>query len=186
MSDSLTIYETFQGKAQGVKSLFEVAFISWHTCLKWFNFEISPYFSCCPELFSIYKLDNLQYNTLDCLINGMNDSSTKCLMFKALFSFIISYRLRALKTLYFHWNNFCKEFCKKLGNENNTWNINESFVPATQQPSIPYWRLLDFFSRCPATFVNLHYEKSWNFMIWGFQRLNMIWRLAKDLNLTKL
>ena len=34
-----------------------------------------------------------------------------------------------------------KEFCKKLWKQNNTWNIrrsvDESFVPATQQPSDP-------------------------------------------------
>ena len=62
--------------------------------------------------------------------------------------FIITYRLRALKTLYFYfckiikkkkinWNNFCKEFCKKLWKKNNTWNIrclvDELFVPATQR-----------------------------------------------------
>jgi hypothetical protein len=71
------------------------------------------------------KSKNIQYNTLACWIAGTNDSSTKCLIFQALFFFIISYRLRALKTLYFYlykiiknkkinWNNFCKEFCNKL------------------------------------------------------------------------
>ena len=56
-------------------------------------------------------------------VNGTNDSSTKRLMFRALFFFINSYKLRALKTLYFkfckiiknkkiNWNDFCKEFCK--------------------------------------------------------------------------
>ena len=46
--------------------------------------------------------------------------------------FIISYRLRALKTLHFY---FCKNL-KKM--------VSESFVPATQQPSVLYWRLSDF------------------------------------------
>ena len=57
-----------------------------------------------------------------------------------------------------HWNIYCKECCMKLWKRNNTWNIrhlvNESFVPATQQPSDPatqrpsllYWSLSDFYS----------------------------------------
>ena len=36
---------------------------------------------------------------------GTNDSMNKCLMFQSLFFFIVSYRLRTLKTLYFY---FCK------------------------------------------------------------------------------
>ena len=59
--------------------------------------------------------------------------------------FIISHRLRALKTF---WNNFCKEFCKKWWKKNNTRNIrrlvNESFVPSNQQTSVLYCRLSDF------------------------------------------
>ena len=51
------------------------------------------------------KSDNLQYNTLGRWVDGTNNSSTKRLMFQALFFFIISYRLRAPKTLYFY---FCK------------------------------------------------------------------------------
>ena len=75
--------------------------------------------------------------------------------------FIISYRLRALKTLYFYfckfikknWNDFCKEFCRKLWQINNTWNIrhlfDESFIPATQRTSEPVYyiencRISDF------------------------------------------
>ena len=69
----------------------------------------------------------------------------------------ISYRLRALKSLYFYlwfikntknklkW--FFKEFCKKLQKLNNTWNIrllvDKSFVPANLQTSILYGRLSD-------------------------------------------
>ena len=36
-----------------------------------------------------------------------------------------------------NWQDFCKEFCKKLWNKNNTWNIkhlvDKSFVPVTQR-----------------------------------------------------
>ena len=59
--------------------------------------------------------------------------------------FIISYRLRALKTLYF---NFGEVFCKKLWKINNTWSIrrlvDESFVPASHRASILHCRLSDF------------------------------------------
>ena len=54
---------------------------------------------------NLIKTNNLQYNMLVRWADGTNDSSTKCLTFQAFF-FIISYRLMALKTLYFH-------FCKK-------------------------------------------------------------------------
>ena len=49
---------------------------------------------------SLLKFDNLQYNTLGRWVDWQNDSLTKHLMFQVLFFFIISYRLRALKTLY--------------------------------------------------------------------------------------
>jgi len=61
-----------------------------------------------------YKSDNLQYNTLARWVDGTNDSSTKRLMFQALFFFIISYRLRALKTLYFYFCKFIKKYKNKL------------------------------------------------------------------------
>ena len=51
------------------------------------------------------KSDNLKYITMARWLGGTNDSSTKRLMFQALFFFIISYRLKALKTLYSY---FCK------------------------------------------------------------------------------
>ena len=54
------------------------------------------------------KSDNLQYNTLVRWANGTNDSSNKHLTFQVFF-FIISYRLMALKTLYFHFFNFIKK-----------------------------------------------------------------------------
>ena len=36
---------------------------------------------------NLYKSDNLQYNTLVCWVTGMNDSSSKRLMFQVLFFF---------------------------------------------------------------------------------------------------
>ena len=51
------------------------------------------------------KSVNLQYNKLVWWADGTNDSSTKRLMFQPLFFYIISYRLRALKSLCFY---FCK------------------------------------------------------------------------------
>ena len=59
------------------------------------------------------KFVNLQYNTLLRWFAGTNDSPTKHLMFQALMFFIISYRLRALKTLYFY---FCIVIEKKKKN----------------------------------------------------------------------
>ena len=68
---------------------------------------------------------------------GLSDQSSDC---PSIIFFIISYKLRALKS--------CKEFCKKLWRKNNTWNIrrlvDESFVPAIQRPSVLCWRLSDF------------------------------------------
>ena len=73
-------------------------------------------------------------------------------------SIIFSYLLTD-STLYLHfwnmwknkknnWNNFCKEFCKKLWKKNDTWNIrclvDKSFVPANQQTRVLYFRLSDF------------------------------------------
>ena len=70
------------------------------------------------------------------------------------FFFIISYRLRALKTLYFYfcnfikkWENKLKGFCKKSWKK-NAWNIrrlvDDSFVPSFKQPSISYCKLTHF------------------------------------------
>ena len=87
------------------------------------------------------KSNNLQYYTLVYGADGTNDSSTKRLTFQAFF-FIISYRLRALKTPYCH---FCKS---SIYEKNNTWNIrrlvDNSFVPSAQQTSVLYCRLTDF------------------------------------------
>ena len=54
------------------------------------------------------KYENLQYNTLVCQVDGTLDSLTKRLTFKNFF-FIISYKLRALKTDYFHFCNFIEK-----------------------------------------------------------------------------
>ena len=69
---------------------------------------------------------------------------------KHYFFAMISYRLRAFKTLYFYnWNDFCKEFCKKLWKKKlehqklGQWVVRPS-DPTTKQPSILYWRLMDF------------------------------------------
>ena len=75
------------------------------------------------------KSDNLQYNTLGHWVAGTNDSSTKRLMFQALFFFIISYRLRALKTLYFNFFlNKLKGFLHRILQE----------IVKTQRPSVLY------------------------------------------------
>ena len=83
----------------------------------------------------------------------------------------ISYRITTLKMFFFliykeskknNWNDFCKEFIKKI----NTWNIRclgeESFVPAKQQTSVLYCRLSDF--KC---FLFSEYNSDW--FIWLHQ-----------------
>ena len=70
----------------------------------------SPFFL---QKLRFQKSDNLQYNTLVRWADGTNDSSTKHLTLQVFF-FIISYRLRALKTLYFHFCNFIKKLKNKL------------------------------------------------------------------------
>ena len=82
------------------------------------------------------------------MADGTNDSSTKHLTFQVFF-FIISFRLRAIKTLYIHFCNFIKKmkgfFQRTL---QDTWNIiclvNELFVPSAQQTNVLYCRLTDF------------------------------------------
>ena len=88
--------------------------------------------------------------------DGTNDSSPKHLTFQVFF-FINSYRLRALKTLYFHFCNFIKKiiervfaknFARFYEKKNNTWNIrhlfDELFVPSAQGTSVLYCKLTDF------------------------------------------
>ena len=68
---------------------------------------------------------------------------------KQYFFFIISYRLGALKTIFFSlWKNKLKQFLKRILQEImkiNTWNIrclvHDSFFPASQQTNILSWRL---------------------------------------------
>ena len=143
-----------------ISILFLIYILRYYLCINYFD-QICLILSGCMYIWVRYlqKSDNLQYNTLARWFDGTNDSLINRLMFQALFLFKISYRLRALKTLYFNfckiikntkinWNDFCKEFCKKLWKKNHTWNIrrlvDESFVPANQRPSVLYWRLSDF------------------------------------------
>jgi len=105
----------------------------------------------------LLKSDNLQCDILLYWFTGMNDSSTKSLIFRALFFFIISYILRALKTLYFNFSKFIKKliemtFAKNFARnceKKDTWNIrclvHKLFVPANQL-IILYCRLSDFYS----------------------------------------
>ena len=79
------------------------------------------------------KSVNLQYNTLGCLDDGTNESSTKSLMFQA--------------------ENKLKGFLQRILQEimkrkKKNWNIrrlvNNSFVPSSKQPSVLYCKLTDF------------------------------------------
>ena len=137
-----------------------------------------------------FKSNNLQYNTLVRLADGTNDSSTKRLTFQVFF-FIISYRLRALKTLYFHfcnlikkikinWKGFCKEFCKILWKNNNTWNIrhlvDNSFVPSAQQTSVLYCRLTDskwiyLWGRFISSIVKPSFDMAFFQYFWRFTQI---------------
>ena len=114
----------------------------------------------------LLKFDNLQYNTLVRWADGTNNSSTKRLTCQVYF-FLISYRLRALKTLYIHfcnlkkkikkikkinWEGFCKEFFKILWKK-NALNIrrlvHDLFVPSAQRTSVLFYRLTNFYiCRC--------------------------------------
>ena len=105
--------------------------------------------------------DNLQYNTLGRLVDShppsvwwskYNFDRLKIKLWVAgldlrhsrVFIFILVNLQKTKNKL----KGFCKEFCKKLWIKNNTWNIrhlfNETIIPATQQPSVLYWRLSDF------------------------------------------
>ena len=104
------------------------------------------------------KSVNLQYNTLVGWVAGTNESSTKHLIFQDFF-FIISYWLRALKTLCFYFykfirkfekinlNDFCNKFCKKLSKKNLEHQTFGRVIcpsePANQQTRVLYCRLLD-------------------------------------------
>ena len=80
------------------------------------------------------KSVNLQYITLGCLDDGTNESSTKSLIFQALFSFYTFYWLRTLKTLYSY-------FC--------------NFVPSSKRPSVSYCKLTDFrIWRCLSSYLS--------------------------------
>ena len=110
-----------------------------------------------------FKSYNLQYNTLARWFDGSMGRMTHwpSIWCSKHYFFIISCRLRAFKTLYFYfckiqkkknkkisWNDFCKEFRKKLLKQKNTLKIkhliDESFVKGNQQISQLICRLLDF------------------------------------------
>ena len=98
------------------------------------------------------KSDNLQYNTLVCWFARTNDSSTKRLMFQALF-FIHNFLKNSLqKSFHFfliHLQKWKQRVLSALSlKKKNGWNIrclvDEPFVPSTQWASVLYWRLWDF------------------------------------------
>ena len=102
----------------------------------------------------IQKSVNLQYNTLVCLADGTNHSSTKCLMFQEYFFFIKSQNIILKKNFTFFYKIMkmkiqsfeCPKSLRRYGK--NTWNVrclvNKSFVPSAQRTSVLCCRLLDF------------------------------------------
>ena len=90
--------------------------------------------------------------------------------------------IKALKTLYFYFCKMIKNIRKLIETifatsfaKNNTiftWNIrcfvDESFVPATQRPSILYWRLSDF---CAVLFISC---------AWKIFRCMIVWYRKKS------
>ena len=92
----------------------------------------------------IQKSNNLQYNTLGCWVDRLINQQWVAgsdLGHSKLFVFIFV-------KLWKNWKDFCKEFCKKLWQKNNTWNIRrlveESFFSTNQGISILYCRLSAF------------------------------------------
>ena len=95
---------------------------------------------------------------------------------KHYFFFIISYRLRALKTLYFYykkinWNDFCKEFCYKLWKKiilgtSDAWSMSYS----SQRPSKPAYCIED----C-RIFAGVFESEPFYFMC--FMCLVQVWKL---------
>jgi len=116
------------------------------------------------------KSDNLQYDTLVCCVTGTKDSSTKRLMFKALSLIIISYRLRALKTLCI-FLIFVKLLKKNLKRTIFAKNLQEkiilgasdpwSFVPRPSEAvyCIENCRILFFYS------ISLRFCYLWHFVL---------------------
>jgi hypothetical protein len=77
------------------------------------------------------KSVNLQYSMLGCLDDGTNDLSTKSLMFQVLFSLILFYRLRALKTPYFYFCNFIKKKIEMIFAKNFARNHEKKIILGT-------------------------------------------------------
>ena len=96
-----------------------------------------------------------------CLVAGTNDSSTKRLMFQALFFFIISYWLKALKTLYLYKKNWkLKQFFQRILQEiekkiilgtSDPWSMSR----LSQRPSSPVY-YFEFLVLVWLNFVSLY------------------------------
>ena len=107
----------------------------------------------------------LEYNTLVCWFAGTNEPSTQCLMFQALFFFMISFKICCKNGfnlfLYFFYEftkitiksfecpkvkpaNHCFIFqsIKIILRPSDAWSIRQS----TQQPCVLYWKLLYFWT----------------------------------------
>ena len=100
------------------KTLFLILYLLLHSHFNRPSLDFKP----------LFKPENLQYSMLVCWFAGTNDSSTKCLMFQV-FSSIISYRLRALKTFIFSilrkneknkLKGFLRRILQDLMKKNNT------------------------------------------------------------------
>ena len=117
---------------------------------------------------------------------------------KYYFFFIISYRLRALKTLYFYickvmknkkinWKDFCKEFRKNLWKK-KILETSDDWSPSrlAQWPSVLYWRLTDFKSMWlniknanNQPYVNMtvccHYGPAYRFLFKNHTQMDLVW-----------
>ena len=105
------------------------------------------------------KSINLQLNTLGCLDDGANESSTKRLMFQVLYFFHDFLQNAMQKILSIHFLIFFYKITKikiksfdcptsiKSIKKNSTWNIklldDNSFAPSSKQASLIYCRLTD-------------------------------------------
>ena len=127
----------------------------------------------------LQKLDNLQYNTLDCWVAGTNHSLTNRLMYQVLFFFIISSKILCKNPFNFFHINFTKMKIKSFESNPAThcfiFNLSKWYLDHQtlgrwdDQPSVLYWRLSDFkliWVRFVSRFYrrNVVCEKLWN--IW--------------------
>ena len=120
------------------------------------DFGLDP--KCYRQPMIEIKSDNLQYNALVWWFTWRNDLLTKCQMFQALFFYNFLWTWGTQNCLFsfffckftnnkkINWNNFKKDFARNCENyelEHQTL-VDESFVPASQQTSISYWKLTNF------------------------------------------